>query len=40
VRVYGLNRLLPFGQIRAVKRTTPPHVVDAKIQRLLGENSR
>jgi ribosomal protein S1 len=32
VRVYGLNALLPFGQLRGVKRNTPPHVVEAKVQ--------
>ena len=37
VRVYGLNGLLPFGRMRGVKRTTPPHVVEAKVQGLLGE---
>jgi transcription antitermination factor NusA-like protein len=37
VRVYGLNGLLPFGRIRGIKRTTPPNVVETKVQRLLGE---
>jgi hypothetical protein len=33
VQVYGLNGLLPFGQISGVKRNTPPEVVAAKVQR-------
>jgi ribosomal protein S1 len=37
IRVYGLNGLLPFGGIRGVKRTTPPNVVEAKVQGMLGE---
>jgi transcription antitermination factor NusA-like protein len=35
VQVYGLNGLLPFGQISGVKRNTPPEVVAAKVQRRL-----
>jgi ribosomal protein S1 len=35
VQVYGLNALLPFGQIRGVKRNTPPQVVEAKVQHRL-----
>jgi transcription antitermination factor NusA-like protein len=35
VRVYGLNGLLPFGQLRGVKRNTPPAVVEAKIRHRL-----
>jgi hypothetical protein len=35
VRVYGLNGLLPFGQMRDVKRNTPPAVVETKIQHRL-----
>jgi transcription antitermination factor NusA-like protein len=31
VQVYGLNGLLPFGQISGVKRNTPPQVVAAKV---------
>jgi ribosomal protein S1 len=37
IRVYGLNGLLPFGRMRGVKRTTPPHVIEARVQGLLGE---
>jgi hypothetical protein len=35
VQVYGLNGLLPFGQISGVKRNTPPQVVAAKVQHRL-----
>jgi transcription antitermination factor NusA-like protein len=35
VQVYGLNGLLPFGQMSGVKRNTPPQVVAAKVQRRL-----
>jgi transcription antitermination factor NusA-like protein len=35
VQVYGLNALLPFGQISGVKRNTPPQVVAAKVQHRL-----
>ena len=35
VLVCGLNGLLPFGQIRGVKRNTPPAVVASKIQHRL-----
>jgi transcription antitermination factor NusA-like protein len=35
VQVYGLNGLLPFGQMSGVKRNTPPHVVAAKVQHRL-----
>jgi hypothetical protein len=35
VRVYGLNGLLRFGQMRGVKRNTPPAVVEAKIRHRL-----
>jgi transcription antitermination factor NusA-like protein len=35
VQVYGLNGLLPFGQISGVKRNTPPQVVTAKVQHRL-----
>jgi hypothetical protein len=34
-QVYGLNGLLPFGQIRGVKRGTPPQVVAARMQHRL-----
>jgi transcription antitermination factor NusA-like protein len=37
VQVYGLNALLPFGQLRNVKRGTPRDVVEAKIQHRLGQ---
>jgi hypothetical protein len=37
VRIYGLNGLLPFGRISGIKHTTPPNVVETKVQRLLGE---
>jgi transcription antitermination factor NusA-like protein len=37
VQVHGLNALLPFGQLRNVKRATPPDVVEAKIQHRLGQ---
>jgi ribosomal protein S1 len=35
VQVYGLNALLPIGQIGGVKRTTPRPVVEAKMQQRL-----
>jgi ribosomal protein S1 len=35
VQVYGLNGLLPFGQISGIKRNTPPQVVAAKVQHRL-----
>jgi transcription antitermination factor NusA-like protein len=35
VQVYGLNGLLPFGQISGAKRNTPPQVVAAKVQHRL-----
>jgi transcription antitermination factor NusA-like protein len=35
VQVYGLNGLLPFGQISGVKRNMPPEVVAAKVQHRL-----
>jgi hypothetical protein len=35
VQVYGLNALLPFGQLSGVKRNTPPQVVAAKVQHRL-----
>jgi transcription antitermination factor NusA-like protein len=35
VQVYGLNGLMPFGQISGVKRNTPPQVVAAKVQHRL-----
>ncbi len=37
VQVHGLNALLPFGQLRNVKRATPPTVLEAKIQHRLGQ---
>ncbi len=37
VQVHGLNALLPFGQLRNVKRATPPEVVEARIQHRLGQ---
>jgi ribosomal protein S1 len=38
VQVHGLNALLPLGQLRNVKRATPPEVVEAKIQHRLGHD--
>ena len=37
VRVYDLNGLLPFGQIRGVKRDTPAQVLQAEIGRVRRE---
>jgi transcription antitermination factor NusA-like protein len=37
LQVYGLNALLPFGQISGVRRNTPPHVVASKVHHRLRE---
>ena len=38
VRVYDLNGLLPFGQIRGVKRDTSAQLLEAEIGRVRGED--
>jgi S1 RNA binding domain len=37
VQVYGLNALLPIGQLGGVRRATPRPVVEAKMQQRLGQ---
>ena len=37
VQVYGLNALLPIGQIAGVKRSTRPERVEARIRERLGQ---
>jgi hypothetical protein len=37
VQVYGLNALLPIGQLGGVKRATPRPVVEAKMQQRLSQ---
>ena len=40
VVVYGLNGLLPTGQVRGVRRATPPIEVDALLRARLGQELR
>ena len=37
VQVYGLNALLPIGQIAGVKRSTRPELVEDRIRERLGQ---
>jgi N utilization substance protein A len=37
VQVYGLNGLLPIGQIAGVRRSTPPHVIEARLRERMAQ---
>jgi hypothetical protein len=37
VSIYGLNGLLPIGQVRGIHRDTPPETVDVLLREQLGE---